>query len=101
MAMVGAGRPSVSAPFTVGPGVRIPFRSMTASCSPRGREIILYAIVADRNQLRPFRGDVIERGIRAGIAAEMRAPRSGRSSAIGLSPEMTESASAPAETKRG
>ena len=25
MAMVGAGRPSVSAPFTVGPGVRIPF----------------------------------------------------------------------------
>jgi hypothetical protein len=24
-AMVGAGRPSVSAPFTVGPGVRIPF----------------------------------------------------------------------------
>ena len=27
MAIVGAGRPSVSAPFTVGPGVRIPVRT--------------------------------------------------------------------------
>ena len=33
----------------------------------------LYDIVADPKQLRPFRDDAIERHIRAGIAAEMRA----------------------------